>query len=78
MPFASEFSRKNTRKERLSRVLGILETQCVNDDTEMAHGVADEAIVKALVVLKTGHTQDMKDLIDRIIDTYEKVGKWYA
>jgi len=50
------------------KYLAQMEEQILNDDTEMAHGIADDILCDALTAL------GYKNLVEE----YRKIEKWYA
>jgi hypothetical protein len=57
------------QRETVDACLAALKSLEDNDDTEVAHGSADDLIV-ALVTVLTGSTE--------IASAYDAIGKWYS
>lgn len=64
----SKMARKKYDKKFIEKYIKELKILIDNDDTEFAHGEADDILCKILCELG----------LSKIVDLYEKVKKWYA
>lgn len=61
--------------ERLEAIAKEMELLTTHDDPEKAHAQADDLLVDTIDKLMTKETSDV---LLRILNSYTRVGKWYA
>lgn len=47
----------------------------INGDTEVAHSIADEYLI---TIIKNLADDENREQLNRIVDAYEAIDKWYA
>jgi hypothetical protein len=63
---------------KLSEILDDMRSAVINKDTEAAHAEADDLLIECLFKLADTFAPKTKESLEKLVELYGYVNKWYA